>query len=78
MPQPASVNPATFLGDILGDYRYDASIGEELSLQERLTLLLDRATLQGQDRHLQNSICPSNFVIPRELLRTVPCRGDGN
>ncbi|CAN0572071.1 unnamed protein product, partial [Ectocarpus sp. 12 AP-2014] len=77
MPQPASVNPETFLGDILGDYRYDASIGE-LSLQERLTLLLYRATMQGQDRHLQNSICPSNFVIPRELLRTVPCRGDGN
>ena len=39
MPQP-SVNPETFLGDIVGDYRYDASTGE-LSLQERLPLMLE-------------------------------------
>ncbi|CAN0590249.1 unnamed protein product, partial [Ectocarpus sp. 12 AP-2014] len=47
-------------------------------LQERLAHLLDRGTLQGQRRELQNLICPSNLVIPRELLRTVPCIGDGD
>ncbi|CAN0076013.1 unnamed protein product, partial [Ectocarpus sp. 4 AP-2014] len=48
------------------------------SLHERLAPTLDRATLQGQDPQLQNSICPSYLVIPRELLRTVRYRGDGN
>ncbi|CAN0092979.1 unnamed protein product, partial [Ectocarpus sp. 8 AP-2014] len=77
MPLPTINSEAFLVDDVLSDYRYEPTI-RELSLQERLAHLLDRGTLQGQRRELQNLICPSNLVIPRELLRTVPCIGDGN
>ncbi|CAN0315953.1 unnamed protein product, partial [Ectocarpus fasciculatus] len=75
----ANLNSEAFLvhHEVLSDYRYEHTM-RELSLQERLAHLLDRATLQGQRRELQNLICPSNLVIPRELLRTVPCKGGDN
>ncbi|CAM9807287.1 unnamed protein product, partial [Ectocarpus sp. 4 AP-2014] len=77
MPLPTINSEAFLVDDVLSDYRYEHTI-RALSPQERLALILDRGTLQGQHRELQDLICPSNLVIPRELLRTVSCRGDGN
>ena len=40
--------------------------------------VLDRATLEGQKKHVHTRFCLSNLAMGRHFLRIVKCRGDGN
>ena len=60
-------------GDLLYGYTFSA-----LRQDLRFRHVLDRATLEGQKRHVYTRFCPFNLVMGRHLLRTVRCRGDEN